>query len=92
MKSLRILGLQVKLEVLDSTTDDFGQWDWGKCTLSLAEGLESSWKAETLWHEILHAISDRLALDLSEKQVQRIAAAQFAVLKENPELLEFLGE
>lgn len=91
MKSLRILGLDITLRVLDPDSGTLGEWHDAESKLSLSACLTPSRRSEILWHEILHAISDRLALDLSEKEVQRIAAAQYAVLRENPELLELLG-
>lgn len=92
MKSLRILGLDVRLRVLDPDANDLGEWDENKACLGLRLNLVPSHAAAVLWHEILHVISSQLALDLTESQVQRIATAQYAVWRENPGLLKFLGQ
>lgn len=92
METLRILGLDVKLRVLDPESPNFGEWDENKSCLGLRLNLTPPHAAAILWHEILHVISDQLALDLTEKQVTRITIAQHTVMRENPELLEFLGQ
>jgi len=40
---------------------------------------------ETLLHEIIHAISDKLHLELSEKKVTALSSGLYAVFKSNQE-------
>ena len=42
----------------------------------------------TLLHEILHAVSDALAIELTENQVKRLESGLMSVLKSNKNLFE----
>lgn len=92
MKSLRVLGLDVALEVLEADSENLGEWEADTSTLRISAFLPPTRRAEVMWHELLHVISSRLALGLSEKLVQRISAAQYAVLRDNPELVRYLQQ
>jgi len=45
---------------------------------------------EVLTHEIFHAISDEMGLDMSEEQITGMAKGVLAVLMDNPNFAKFL--
>lgn len=47
---------------------------------------------DTLLHEITHAISDAMALNLSERAVRLMATGMLCVLRSNPDLINYLTD
>lgn len=43
---------------------------------------------ETLLHEIIHMVSNSLAIELNENQVTQVSAGLYSVYKENPGLIK----
>lgn len=63
----------------------------GRCShpdlkISVRENRAPSQMAETVLHETLHAIDSERRLDLSEHQVDQLAAGLIACIVDNPEL------
>lgn len=58
----------------------------------LSEGLTPSEEADTLLHEITHAIDFTMGLELSERQVTQLATGLYGVLQDNPEFAQWLIE
>lgn len=68
----------------------FGLCDVSSCTMTVANDVDPQQIADTVWHEITHAVDETLGLKLSESQVHAIAAGQLAVLLDNPKLIDLL--
>lgn len=64
-----------------------GQVDYTTQEIRLRPGLTPAHQRETLLHEVLHAIDDFMGIDLTEKQVGRLANGLAMVLADNPALL-----
>lgn len=47
---------------------------------------------DTLLHEVIHAISETVKLNLTEEQVHALGGLLFAVFRDNPEFVDFLVE
>jgi len=58
----------------------------------LSEGLTPAEEADTLLHEITHAIDFTMGLELTERQVTQLATGLYGVLQDNPEFAKWLIE
>lgn len=47
---------------------------------------------DTLLHEVCHAISDAMQCDMRERQIRGMATGLLCVLRQNPNLVNFLTE
>ena len=72
------------------TEDNKGMCDSLNQDIWIEEGLKFDTQKETVLHEVLHAISDEMALDLSEAQVDGGAKGILAVLMDNPSFAKYL--
>lgn len=82
------------------TLDSFGQYTYDPPTIVIREGMDHTQTADTLLHEILHAIwrdsvLDQIMqvkdLDAREEALVRILATQIVqILRENPKVSQFL--
>lgn len=88
-KVLRIVGKNysvVRMELKD---------DCGECmdttqTIKVAEGLAHDLERDTLLHEAIHAIDYCMQLNMSEKQVNGMGTALYALLSDNPDLIKYI--
>lgn len=59
-------------------------------SIQIAAGQGHEQERDTLLHEVIHAIDYALHADLEERQVHALSAGLLAVLRENPEFVEWL--
>lgn len=76
-------------------SDDCG--DYGRCRSVTQEihvnmGQAPHQMRDTLLHEVLHAVSNELHLELEERQVHVLANALLDTLRRNPKFTQFLTE
>ncbi len=100
--SLKIGPYDYTIETIDNLNDKvgqlFGQHDPETNTIRINGSITNEQiKAETLWHEILHAIwnvfhigSYRIGEDAEEFVVANLATGTMMVLRDNPELRKYL--
>jgi hypothetical protein len=70
-----------------------GECDEGKCHIFLAEEeCDIQSLKETLLHEIFHAMSKSLGMDLTEAQVLPLGAAWYAWMRENVDQVAWIIE
>ena len=69
---------------------DSGNSDFDKCLITHSTDECEQQRRDTLLHEIIHAISDSVKLNMKEKQVHALACCMLQVLRDNPELVEYL--
>ena len=72
------------------TGDQSGECDSLNQVITIQADLKFDTEKEVVLHEILHAISDEMALDLTEEQVAGTARGVLAVLIDNPSFARFL--
>ena len=70
--------------------ENHGECDEGKCCIFLAEETDIQSLKETLLHEIFHAMSKSLGLELKERQVLPLGCAWYAWVRENPEQIAWI--
>lgn len=86
---VKLLGRTIKIRVYNSRKNN-GEWEQGKNQISIKKGLDPVETQDVMFHELTHAISDYMNLDLTENQVTLIATAWIHLLHDNPHLYEFL--
>jgi hypothetical protein len=81
---VKILGHVYKFYRVPKITkkDNCGECDFQKNHIRIKEGMERSAEAETLLHEIMHAIDP----NLSEVRVHANAAQLYQIITDNPKL------
>jgi|WetSurMetagenome_2_1015567.scaffolds.fasta_scaffold767262_2 hypothetical protein len=84
MRSIRILGIEYALESKKFNDEEqFGESCEQTCIISIRDNLNKDVFEETLLHEIIHQIDDRLNLGMTENQVHCISVGLYCVSKEN---------
>jgi len=85
--TVRVIGKTYKLLEVDSL-DNQGLCEDDKQQISIRKGMPIESWADTVIHEITHAIDFNLKLGLSERQVHCIGSGLWAVLADNAELTQ----
>lgn len=73
-----------------------GYCDHANLTIAIKRPLEHTQQADTVLHEVLHAICSQTGIthdtggDDEERLIQRLAPALLAVLRSNPSLVDYL--
>lgn len=92
MKHIRILGKPFTIERVDPNPlgEQLGASSAVEQRIIIATGTPPEQEADTLLHEIIHAIDYTIQIDLTERQVHALTGALFAVFRDNPGLAERL--
>ena len=80
---LRILGQDFTVTYKKDMTDVMGLCSSANNTIDLKDGMQFEKEQEVLLHEVIHAISDLMESNLTEKQVSTLAVGVYAFLKDN---------
>lgn len=70
--------------------DEIGCSDLENQHITVKDGMKPEQEKSTLLHEVIHAISDTLGLNLTEKEVQGLETGLFAFNRENPRFFSYL--
>ena len=62
---------------------EFGYINFHTCVIRISEHISATQKEATLLHEILEAVNSNHRIDLTHKQIERLEAALYPVVKEN---------
>lgn len=80
----------VQYESLIYDTDEqqeyLGRANYPDCQMQIKTGRAPSQMAETFLHEVVHAISNDRRLEMSEHQVDQVAAGLLALIVDNPDV------
>lgn len=94
---VRVAGKDYRVEVLPrSDMDDgaLGTFDRVACVIALAAEQAPAEKAESLLHELLHAVASNHKLGLGDEAEETVVNAfsrgLFAILRDNPKLVKYL--
>lgn len=82
----------VEVDQIDKYERLLGQINYSEQTIKIDKGISEDLKMETLLHEILHGVLEKLGLnDINdnEQKVQSIATTLYLVLKENNLITSF---
>lgn len=67
-----------------------GMHRFDKNLIQIAPGLAHDREREVLTHELVHAIDEAMQAKLSEDQVEKLGVGIYALLSDNPELVQYL--
>lgn len=87
---ISIIGRKYEVVVREDLVESVGQCDYDKLRIDIKSGQHPFLEADTLLHEIVHSIDDAMQLKMNERQVHCTATGFIAVLKDNPQFLEYL--
>ena len=90
-KVVRVLGRDVPVVVVDDMPMSFGEYDYETQIVRIQAGQQPAFEADTLLHELIHAVDDVMQLGMKERQVHCVAAGLIALIRDNPTLLEYLN-
>lgn len=85
---------RVRRRALDDEQQKYGRTDEQQLAITIAPWVRGSQLADTLLHELLHAIWAHTALDFDDDDQERIVRSLspwlLGALRDNPELVAFL--
>lgn len=87
MDKVRILGKTYRLLEV-ANLDVYGLCEDDKQQITVRAGMQVESWADTVIHEITHAIDFNMKLGLTERQVHCIGSGLWAILVDNPELTQ----
>lgn len=90
--SIRIFGksFTISRKSLEDGFDNAGEMDESKLTIDILDGQIPIEEADTLLHEVIHAMDYLLDLKLTEEQVRVLATALIGVFQDNRYFTEFV--
>lgn len=95
LKTVRVLGRPFRITQVEKggmSEDSLGACAEDDQEISIRKGLKLETEQDTLLHEVFHAIDHLMGTKCSERQIASLATGLIAVLKDNPELLKYLGK
>ena len=89
---IRVLGrdLPVVFVTNDEMPKAFGEYDYEMQVVRIRVGQQPHFEADTVLHELIHAIDDVMLLGMTERQVHCTASGLIALFKDNPDFLDYL--
>ncbi len=89
-KSIKVGPLTYKVqEVPEEILGDevIGHESFRTGTISILMTLQPAFKLETLWHELMHIVTEQHNINLNESQIDALANGVMGVIQDNPEIL-----
>ena len=88
--AVEILGKTYRVEQVEGEQRDYGECYVDECRIEVWSKPCHDQKADTLLHEVLHAIDHEMHCSMSEPQIRRMTTGTLAVLRRNPQLVAYL--
>ena len=89
--SVVILGRVYNIDQKDFIDGDLlGQCDSDALKITIKKNQPAILEADTLLHEILHAIDDAMQTMMKERQVHCTATGLLALFKDNPDFVKYM--
>lgn len=88
---VRVLGRDVPIVVSDDLlARAWGEYDFESQIVRIRAGQQPHFEADTVLHELIHAIDDVMQLNMKERQVHCLASGLIALFKDNPTFFDYL--
>lgn len=95
-ESVRLMGRTYDIKYVPGSAladgHDFGQIIYPLHTVFILDGQTPVEEADTVLHELIHAIDLTMGLDMSEHQVHHMATGLMALFQDNPEIAKYFAE
>jgi hypothetical protein len=91
-KEVVVMGKSYTVGPLSEECGDFGRCMAGNQRIQIKANQAPGQLRDTLLHEVLHAVSYELYLELEERQVHILANGLLDTLRRNPKFTQFLLE
>ena len=93
-KTVKVLGKTYRILFVDLVDDDgsSGSHSFASLEVRLDKNLHAEVQAETLLHELIHAVEEHMDLELTEKQVHGLSVGLFQVLRDNRPIASFISK
>lgn len=88
--SLRIIGREFEVKMLDEYEGQVGGVDHPTCTINIKSGQQKLLEADTILHESLHVLDEIFQLSLTERHVYCLTGGIIALLRDNPDFVKYL--
>lgn len=89
MKRLNVLGSYFTIRFTEDISE-YGHYNYDRRTIAINSNHLLEVQQDTLGHELMHAIEDIHKLELGEDVVDKLGVSVVKLLRENPQLVEFL--
>ncbi|AUO78191.1 hypothetical protein RSEGYP2_32 [Ralstonia phage RsoP1EGY] len=93
--SLRIMGRKFRVSYKDDLDGDLGYCEPTKCKIEIENGQHPVEEADTVLHEVLHAVFYLMDIGLSAEEeehvVRKVVTGLTQVFQDNPRLLTYLA-
>lgn len=90
--SLRIIGREFEVKMLDQYEGQVGGVDHQSCTINIKSGQQKLLEADTILHEAVHVLDEIFQLNLTERHVYCLTGGIIALLRDNPEFVRYLQD
>ena len=90
--SLRIIGREFEVKMLDQYEGQVGGVDHPSCTINIKSGQQKLLEADTILHEAVHVLDEIFQLNLTERHVYCLTGGIIALLRDNPEFVRYLQD
>ena len=95
-ESVRLLGRTYDIKYVNGSAladgHDFGQIIYPLHLITILDGQTPVEEADTVLHELIHAIDLTMGLDMSEHQVHHLATGLMALFQDNPDIAKYFAE
>lgn len=91
-QKFRVVGRDIPVVRFDGEEmpQAWGEYDYEAQIVRLRNGQQLAFEADTVLHELIHAIDDVMQLNMKERQVHCLASGLIALFKDNPTFLDYL--
>jgi len=92
--TIKVFGRQYTINYVHAFAGmkDAGMLDYGNQILTVQENQLPLEEADTILHEVVHAVDLLMELKMSERQVQLVATGLMGVFQDNPEFAKYIIE
>lgn len=92
--SVRVLGKDFAIDYIAEQALDHscvGNTEPQKLKIAIQDKLPRAFEQDVIFHEVTHALEKSLGLDMTELQVNALAAGWVQVLRDNPQLAKYFA-
>ena len=87
---IRVIGTDYEVKFVKRLVGATGKFDSRSDVIRIKAGQLPLEEADTVLHELLHAIEHKMALEHNEEYVHRFATGLVTIIRDNPHFLDYL--